>query len=219
MIVFLCILGAILALVAVLSLSWLRLRIIFDDGGLRVWLQLLFYKYIVWPPKEPKINLRDYKIKRFRKLEKKRAKVAEKKRKKKEKEKVEKPAEREFGELSLTDKISLVSKLVSDIIRRFAHYAHIDVAKLYIKVASDDAAKTAYLYAATSQAVAYLTELLMSVTNFDVNKNAVFAVYPDFTSETPEFAFDITFRVRVIDIPKLGDIGANIISAGKKPDT
>jgi|LFRM01.2.fsa_nt_gb hypothetical protein len=207
------------ALALLLYFTWVRLRVVYDDDeGLRVWLEILFFRYRILPRKKEKVKLRDYKIKRFRRLERKRAKKAEKERLKKEKQQLEKKEEGIVSrELPLTQKISFITRLVGRIIRRFARYLHIDVSKLYIKVASDDAAKTAYLYSATSQLVAYLTELLMSETNFDVKKDAEFGVYPDFSVEEPEFSADFTFRVRVIDIPRLGDFGANLFTGGKAP--
>lgn len=216
----LCILAVLAALAIFLAFRWIRLRVVYDDkDGLRVWLQVLFYKYHIMPQKQEKIKLRDYKIKRFRKLEKKRAKEAEKERRKEKKRKASQPVTEDIApKLPLPERIAVIASLIGRIIRRFARYLHIDVSKLYIKVATDDAAKTAYLYSAVSQSVAYLTELLLNVTNFDVNKNAEFVVYPDFSTEESELAVDFTFRVRVIDLPKLGDIGVNIFTLGEKPE-
>lgn len=220
LIALLYILTALAIIALLLNFIWVRLRVVYDDeSGLRVWLQILFYKYFLVPEKQEKIRLSDFKIKRFRKLERKRRQKAEKERRKRLKREKSRPVTEEIApKLPLAEKITVLVRLVRRIIRRFVKYIHIDVSKLYIKVATDDAATTAYLYSAVCQSVAYLTELLENLTSFDVRKNAEFAVYPDFTTEQSEFAADFTFRVRAIDLPKLGDIGMNIFTAGEKPD-
>ncbi len=210
------ILTAVALVALLLHFIWVRLHVVYDDeDGLRIWLQILFYKYQFVPEKPEKIKLRNFKIKRFRKLERKRQQKAEKQRRKKHKRGKEKLLTEEIStKLPLTEKIALTVSIVKRLIKRFAKYLYIDVSKLYIKVATDDAAKTAYLYSAACQSVAYLTELLDNLTNFDVRKNAEFAVYPDFTTEQSEFAVNFTFRVRAIDLPKLGDFGTSLLTTG-----
>lgn len=195
------------ALFALLLSLWVRLRISYStDNGLRVWARILFFKYHILPAKEKKIKLHDFKIKRFRKLERKRAQKAEKERAKDVKKRTEEEAipTEITEELPLTEKISRLIRLITKILRLLSRYLRVDVSKLYIKVASDDAAKTAYLYSAAVQSAAYLTELMRGVTNFDVERGADFTVVPDFVSEQPEFSADFTFRLRVFYLLKLG---------------
>ncbi len=205
--IILCILTAITALITLILSLWVRLRVAYtEENGLRVWVRVLFLKFNLLPAKQQKINLRDYKIKRFRKLERKRTLLAEKERHKKAKKSAESdaaPAEIS-PELPLGEKIALLTKVITKIIRRFARYLRVDVSRLYIKVASDDAAKTAYLYAAAVQSAAYLTEIMQNITNFNVNRSADFSVIPDFTSEQSEINADFTFRMRVMDMARLG---------------
>lgn len=201
----LCVIAAVAALFALILSLWVKLRIVYDaERGLRVWAQLLFYKYHLLPVREPKLKLRDYKIKRFRKLERKRRLKEEKEKIKAIKKRAVEPEPAEISrELPLGEKISILTRVIKRILRRFARYLRVDVSKLYIKVASDDAAKTAYLYSAAAQSAAYLTEMLRGATNFDVEKGAQFTVFPDFTSEQSELAADFTFRIRVFNILKL----------------
>jgi hypothetical protein len=209
--VILCILAAIAVILALVLSLWVKLRVVYESGGeLRVWAQLWFYRYHIIPVKQPKLKLRDYKIKRFRRLERKRALNAEKERLKsavKQRSTVEPASETELKpspELSLLDRLTLFTRLISKILKRFARYLRIDVSKLYIKVATGDAAGTAYLYSASVQSAAYITELLSTITNFDVDRRAEFSIEPDFCAAQSEFSADFTFKIRVLNLLKLG---------------
>lgn len=102
--------------------------------------------------------------------------------------------------LSLSDNIYIIRDVSRVFLNRFAKHTHVKVAKIYIRVATDDAAQTAILYGAVSQAVACLIEVLDSVTNLDKIEKAEIDVEPDFLSEKTEAKINVTFSLRIISI-------------------
>jgi hypothetical protein len=70
--------------------------------------------------------------------------------------------------------------------------------KLKINVACDNAAKTALLYAAANQGVAYIIEILRNISNVDVTKNSEVYVKSDFISCQSDFEGKIELYIRVL---------------------
>lgn len=138
-------------------------------------------------------------IKLFPRPEKKQKRKKEKPKKQKKKT-AQKSADKPTEKPSLVDYIYIIRDVSSAFFGRFAKHLHIKVAKIYIRVATDDAAKTAILYGAVSQALACLLEVLDSVTNLDKIENAEIDVEPDFLSEKTEAKINVTYSLRVIGI-------------------
>lgn len=182
-----------------------------DEFALTV--RVLFLKFRILPAKEKKINPDDYSPRKFRRMIKKKEKLAEKRRRKAEK-KAEKKAKKAALEekarrsgKTITKKkrdlsdiveiVKLVGELLSVFVGRFAKHLKIKVARLRITVASDEAAKTACMYGAVSQGVAYILELLDRVTNLDYEKEADVAVLVDFNAGKPSADIEISFAISV----------------------
>ena len=182
-----------------------------DEFALTV--RVLFLKFRILPAKQKKINPDDYSPRKFRRMIKKKEKLArkaEKKAAKKAKKKAKKAALEEKARRSgktitkkkrdlsdIVEIVKLVGELLSVFVGRFAKHLKIKVARLRITVASDEAAKTACMYGAVSQGVAYILELLDGVTNLDYEKEADVAVLVDFNAGKPSADIEISFAISV----------------------
>lgn len=117
--------------------------------------------------------------------------------KKKQKKKPDKG--HQYGEKkkrSLGDKLRLVRALTAVVIKKTHKHLRLHAAKLHVRVATGDAAKTAILYGAVSGTLSYILALLDRVTNLkaalpDVN------VYADFLGEKPSADVKLVFSLRV----------------------
>lgn len=183
-----------------------------DEFALTV--RVLFLKFRILPAKERKIDPDDYSPRKFRRIIRKKEKKAEKRRRKAEKKaakkakkkaKAEEKAKRSGKVLvkkkrSLSDIVEiveLVGELLTVFVKRFAKHLRIKVARLHITVASDDAAKTACMYGAVSQGVAYILELLDRVTNLKYKSDSDVYVAVDFSAQKPSADIEISFSMSV----------------------
>ena len=108
--------------------------------------------------------------------------------------------------LKIVDYIKITCDVVKLFSKKFAKHLHIKLAKIYIRVATDDAAQTAILYGVIAQALSYLIEALDTVTNLDSLKKAYINVEPDYLSDKFDAKINITLSVRVFG---LLDVGIN----------
>lgn len=176
-------------------------------GEVQLWARVLFLKIRLVPAKEKRLprsmsaakarRLKKRRIKKLKKkIEKQRSKEEEKKQKKhdvaigKEEEKKRSPAD-------ILDIISLVCNLVTKLVAKFLGHLRIRLARINIKVASDNAATTAVLYGAVTQAINVLFPLLDGIKTLRTPKNSDINVYADFCSEEPEIDIEISFSLRV----------------------
>ena len=199
-----------------------RIHILYD-GKLKLYVTVLgFIKIRIVPSDKDLLNDPDYPQKKKEKIRKKLAKAKVKKaikaKKKKEKEKKKKEAERKKkleGESTppkpqekpkpkkkLTFKqikylLRLVLRVLKVFLLKFKKALRITSVKVKIKVASDDAAKTAYMYAAVSAGFANLEAFLYEFMNYKKVKKKNVAIYADFLSETIEADIHIVLRLRV----------------------
>ena len=74
---------------------------------------------------------------------------------------------------------------------------HVKVAKLHIKVASNDAAKTAILYGAVSGATACLIDNIDEFTKLNKLKRKSVIIEPDFLSDKTEAKINISLSISV----------------------
>ena len=132
----------------------------------------------------------------------------EKARKKKESNKA-KQAEKEkkaAGE-GVTDEpsaISLVLRIVGDILDTFFGKLRVKIARVHIVVGGPDAAKTALTYGVIAQSVAYLMELLSNKTKMSRKDDTSVSVVPDFLATKTTADLLIIFRLRLIDLLSTG---------------
>lgn len=194
----------IIALVMFLNTS-IHIR---SDGALSLKIGVGIFKIPLYPKKEKKIKLSDYKIEKFRQSE---ARLTEKEAKKKlkKKRKTEKKTEttEKSGETAVTEKKSDVTELIDTVftlvkvfLARFGRHLHIKVDRLVIIIGSEDAASTAIIYGAVCGAMQCLIELLDNCFHTKFSRNAEVFVSPDFTAEKTSADIDITFSLRVWQI-------------------
>lgn len=204
----LIIVAAVLLLLALLLFAEGSITLKYD-GELTVTANALFVKLRLLPKKEKKVRLRDFSLSKYEKMlekdraaaEKKQAKKAEKDEKKKQK-KAEKAAENKPKKTisETVDGIKDYAVLVGDVLKTFFGHLRIDVCRAVVTVGGKDASSAAVTYGIVSQSVAYLMELLASVTHFKRKYNEKIDVRADFLSDKISADLEVRFRVRVIHI-------------------
>ena len=173
----LIVIGGILLLLLLLLALRVRVIILYEDEVV-LRLKLLCFGLTLYPRK-PKL--------------KKRAKKKTKKQKKKP------DKGHRYGEKkkrSLGDKLRLVRALTAVLIKKTHKHLRLHAAKLHIRVATGDAAKTAILYGAVSGTLSYILALLDKVTKLKASVPDV-DVFPDFLGERPSAEVKIVFSLRV----------------------
>ena len=201
-------LGIILFFCLLLSI---RGRIVLEkspDEELYLAVKILFFTIRIAPAKPQKpIRIKDYTPEKhkkrlraqydayLKKQEKKAQKEAEKKAKK-EKKKAEKDAPKP-PKRTVFDWLDVATSVLKVLLERFTKHLHIKVARLRINVATGDAASTAIMYGLVIQSVAYIIEILNSITNIDGLKKADIAVNADYLSESTTFDLKFVFTLRI----------------------
>lgn len=166
----------------------IKINIVLDEK-FAVYAKVLFIKIKLFP--------KDKKIKKQKKVKEK---------EEKKKTHAVKADDNENIKLKIVDYIKIACDVVKLFFKKFAKLLHVKLAKVYIRVATGDAAQTAILYGVISQALSYLIEALDTVTNLDGLKKAYINVEPDYLSEKFDAKINITLSVRVFG---LLDIGIN----------
>lgn len=166
---------AIALVISALLLTRVRFVIEYADE-LVLYLKILFYKKTLIPQKEKKIRISDYTKK---KIQKRKNKDSEKKTAEKKTAKPEEKKEKR----SIPETIRLVRVLLSVFLKRFFGHLKVEVARLNIRIAADDAAKTAISYGYICQGVAYIVELLDRFGTLKRRRSTEISVRPDFTAE------------------------------------
>ena len=191
-----------IALVIALLLSTkVILRIKYEDK-LNVYLRILFVKIQLHPKKEKKKRYpQSMSRRKARKIKESLSKKKTKPKKKKTSTKEEKKEkEDKYDILSI---ISIITTFVKNFLKMFVHSARIKSKRLQITVASENAAKTAILYTAVTQATNVLFPMLDEIKTFKkLPEGKELSVEADFLSEKPTVKADITIYVRVGGILK-----------------
>ncbi len=178
---------SVIAFIAALLFIPIHIRLRYSDS-FAVKLRVLFLTFPIYPARK--------------KSDKKKAKS----KKKKKKQPKAKPAEaagekkKKLSASSAKELIKLVYTLVKILISRFACHLKTKIYRIYIKVGSDDMAKTALEYGAASQGMAYLLEFLSQKTRVHLARNATVLVEADFMSEKFCAQIDIDFSLRIWQI-------------------
>ena len=152
------------------------------ENDLNVFLRVLFIRIPLYPTKEKKFNEKKYDKKQLKKAQGGKVKLKQKR-------------EGDDSGNKLVDSIKLITNVLSVALKTFAKHLKIKVAKLHIRVGSDDAARTAILYGAISSSVACLIDLLDEITNLSRIKNSSISVEPDFLSESCEAMINIKLSI------------------------
>lgn len=201
---------AVIALILLVAMTGITV-ILKADGDMTCTLKILFFRLRLFPKKEKKPKLRNFRIKNFRRMRlreekkqlkqaKKRAEKDRKKAKKAEKapkEPEEKPAFRDevhyYLELARTALLAAVKK--------FGKYLVITVRKIDITVSGDDPAKIALTYGYAVQTAAYIKELADNTLKTKYRGEAPnIAVGVDWLSGKSSIVLDISMKIRVWQI-------------------
>lgn len=194
-------LGVILLTVLLLSLKYAVEITYTEDGELRVRFKLLFFRYTIHPRKKKKINPKKY----TRKKQAKRLEKARLKKEKHEKEHKPKPsAQKKKKKRSILGIIRFSLYLLKRIPPKFFRLFGIDIAHLHIRVACDDAAKTAIRYGYVSQTVAYLLALLSERTRLSRRSHKRTKVSADFLGTKMKASARVTVSLRPIRLLPFG---------------
>ncbi len=177
----------ILFLICLIPFLRVRLCLAYDEE-LTVKIKVLFIPFTLFPQKQKKIRAKDFSIKRMQKKQKKQ----------KTKKKAEKPKKDSQGKgKKITEILELIKIILNNVLSPFGRYLKLEIAKIHVKIGTDDPAKTAVYYGLASQSVAYIVEFLSNITNVSVKNKKSISVVPDFTSDRSDAKIDITFGLRV----------------------
>lgn len=205
--IILLILAAIILLITLIM--FIRAKIVLTyNGDLSVTLKILFLKFDLHPRSLSEINVKDYTKKKIEKRRLKARKKAEKKALKKAKKEEKKTAgggkkKKKYTFSDILTLVSTVKEIVSALVGSFFGYLRVEVARLDIVVATDDAAKTAIVYGAVYQAVSYILAIFDKITTVKYEKNSYVSVRADFLREKFYADINVTFSLRVGQLIKI----------------
>lgn len=199
--------GAVLLLIAAVML--IKVKFIISLGEtLSMRLRILFFSVRILPSDASMLdddNISPGKKRKIlkklsRKREKKAAKAAKKQKHKKKgaagteqkgkKEKV--PKKRKLKIVAL---IRFAARAAGIVLAKFGKHLYIHVKRLKITVASDDAARTAYIFGGVSQAVAYLFSVLEKAVKFKADSKNI-CVNADFLADKMSQDVEIVISMR-----------------------
>ena len=144
----------------------------------------------ITPTKERKVKLSDYTEKEITKREKKEKKIEKKKRRK------EHPEEAQH-ERTLSENLSLIIDIVKVLFKRFFKHLRIDLSRIHISIAGEDAAQTAILYGVICQSVAYLLEIMKNFKTVSTPDFSDVSVTPNWIGEKTTVDIKLSFSLRV----------------------
>lgn len=170
------------------------------SGELSVFLQVLFIKIKLYPKRDKKSGPHSMSKKRAARIKKK----AEQKKPifsikiLRKKQKTDTTVVHGKTTLSeLLDTINTVKDIVGEIAKTFFGHLRIDLARLHITVASDDAATTAIYYGLVCDALTHLLPVLESTKGFKTPKAQDISVRADYLSEHITADVKISMSLRV----------------------
>lgn len=221
---FLIAVGIAVAVIAAVILFVLSLRgtlTIGYRGEFFLYFRVLFIKIKLFPLKKRKKRYRRS-MSRFearqirkaarRKAEKRRARREAAQKKKPEPE--QKPKEQKKVKLGdipvgmiareIIDILSVFTEVTAIVVKRFTHHLRIKVARLKVRIATEDPAVTAVTYGAASQIINVLLPILSEVKNFDLPRRREFDISADFTSTAPDIDVEVSFSLRTWHIADVG---------------
>ncbi len=194
------ILAAILFLLVLLCLA--RIRIVFSlREEVTVKLHYLFLTFRLHPRKK-KVKISSYKWKSFQRRKRRTAEKRKRQARRAVKRQVTAPTGRK--KQSLRAQLSFFYDLLFEMHESFLRHFRIEVARLRIRIGTDDAAKTALLTGAASQVVAYIAAFLEERTNLRRAHTADISVTPDFLAQKSEADCCVVFSMRVFSLFGLG---------------
>ena len=195
---------ALIAFFVLLFLLRVRVVLIADDATVRLSLRVLCFTFPLYPGK--RVDPRKYSPERVKKREAKKAKKAARKAEKAAKKaaKQKKPAvpaakkapKASEAPMTLTEKLTLIRKLLAALLRATGKHLYLRAARLHIRVATGDAAATAIAYGAVSGGVALILTVLGKFTVLHAAPPDV-AVTADYLGEKSRIDARVVFSMRV----------------------
>ncbi len=205
--VWLIVLLALVAFFVLLFLLRVRVVLTADDAKVRLTLRVLCFTFSLYPGK--RVDPRKYSPERVKKREAKKAKKAARKAAKAAKKVAKKAAKQKKpaattkkapkaneAPMTLTEKLTLVRKLLVALLRATGKHLYLRAARLHIRVATGDAATTAVTYGAVSGGVALILTVLGKFTVLHAAPPDV-AVIADYLGEKPHIDARVVFSMRV----------------------
>lgn len=185
-IIVLYILLAIALLICLVLSLRINLHIIYEDE-LKVYFRILFIKIPILPDENKRFNLSNFG------------------RKKKDSpiHIVQDIQKADPNSSSIIDKLNSVREIISIIFNAFHRHLHVKLTKIYIRVATADAAQTAIIYGAVSTVVVCIIDILDDITNLKQLKNSSISVEPDFLSEKTDIKLNILLYISVFGAIKV----------------
>lgn len=188
--------------------------ILIYDGQLVLSLRVLFLNIRLVPGKKKIPDPERYTPEKYRKMlakkaakeQRKQAKAQKKLEKKKQTEAEKKasvpqkkpaPKKPKKSVADILDLVWQILEMVKGLVRSFGKHFRIEAVRMKITVAGEDAAKTAIMYGMVCQGVAYLIEILSTITNFKAKHRENISVEADFLSEKSTADIHLIFRLRV----------------------
>lgn len=182
------ILAVILLIIALLNLKASVVLAYKSDVTLK--LSVLGIKFDLYPKKEKKIKASRRKQKG--KNKKKTAKLSEKSQ-----------TEDKNRKTSLLDSLDLIKELITELIKRTNKRVKLKASRILISVATDDAAKTALLFAAVNNTLAVIIRYLQEADKLKSLKRSQISVKSDFISTKSSADIEILFTLRVWHIAEI----------------
>ena len=208
--ILLILLAAILLLLIALLLLKAKVTIGYRDE-LELTVTVLGIPIRILPKRQKQVKVRRYNLRRMRRVEEKRKKkalAAQQKASEKQRKKAQRKAEKKASAQSKPQTPRLILSLLKIFFVRFGHHLHIDITRLRLVIATDDAAKTAILWGAVCPTVAAILELLDRGTNLHTDRATDIDVAVDYLSDSITADICIAFTLRVWH---LADIGLRLL--------
>lgn len=169
--------GAIILFIALILALKVNIIVSYKED-LCVYLRILFIKIKLMPKKE-KIKIKK-----------------DKKSKKKSESKPAAEGEKKKG-ISPVKVVWEIREAILSLIKKSMNRLHFKFARLNIEIGCEDAAKTALVYGAVTQGVAYLLEILDNISNVEISRFSDINVSSNFISRKSKAECKITLYIRV----------------------
>lgn len=192
----LCIIFLILLLLFFIAIIPVSLTLKYDSE-ISVFTTILGLKITLYPKRKKKVKISDYSLKKTRRRQKKELKKAAKS----TQTKVKRTGTSQ--KRSLLEDVELIYKLLKKLASEVSHHVKIKTKRIILNVASDDAAKTAILYAAVNNAVLLILTLLDNFEKLEKARRSEIAVNADFLSAKSSADIELSFSLRIWQLIKI----------------
>ncbi|MBO5716009.1 MAG: DUF2953 domain-containing protein [Clostridia bacterium] len=153
------------------------------EKELKIYLKVLFFKFWLFPERQVKFDPKKYQKMLKGEQSSPQAIIDE--------------IKEDSKKNGLLQNIKMIANLVSSLLKTCAPHMRVKFAKLHIKVASSDAAKTAILYGAVSATAACLIDNIDEFTKLHKLKRKSVIIEPDFLSDRTEAKINISLSISV----------------------